>query len=46
MRSPLMLGKPRLEALSAAINEFDFEGARMKLKEVTLEFGANRGQNT
>jgi two-component system sensor histidine kinase/response regulator len=36
----------RLGALNAAINEFDFEGARMKLDEITQEFGANREQNT
>jgi PAS domain S-box-containing protein len=38
--------KSRLDALSAAINEFDFEGARMKLDEITQEFGANREQST
>jgi PAS domain S-box-containing protein len=38
--------KSRLSALSAAINEFDFEGARMKLDEITQESGASREQNT
>jgi two-component system sensor histidine kinase/response regulator len=38
--------KSRLEALGAAINEFDFEGARVKLDEIAQEFGANREQNT
>jgi two-component system sensor histidine kinase/response regulator len=38
--------KSLLEALGAAINEFDFESARMKLDEITQEFGANREQNT
>jgi len=37
--------KSRLEALGTAINEFDFEGARIKLDEITQELGANRGQN-
>ena len=36
----------RLKALSTAINEFDFEGARMKLDEITQQFGANREQKT
>jgi two-component system, sensor histidine kinase and response regulator len=33
--------KPRLSALSAAIDEFDFDGARKKLEEITKEYGAN-----
>ena len=33
--------KPRLSALSAAINEFDFDGARKKLEEIAKEYGAN-----
>jgi len=33
--------KPRLSALSAAISEFDFDGARKKLEEITKEFGTN-----
>ena len=33
--------KPRLSALSAAIDEFDFDEARKKLEEITKEYGAN-----
>ncbi|MGB7465102.1 MAG: hypothetical protein WBW14_19570, partial [Candidatus Acidiferrum sp.] len=33
--------KPRLSALSAAISEFDFDGARKKLDEITKEYSAN-----
>jgi CheY-like chemotaxis protein len=33
--------KPRLSALGAAISEFDFERARMKLDEIAREYGAN-----
>jgi two-component system, sensor histidine kinase and response regulator len=33
--------KPRLSALSAAISQFDFDGARMKLDEITREYGRN-----
>ena len=33
--------KPRLSALSAAIDEFDFDGARKKLEEITKEYGTN-----
>jgi len=33
--------KPRLSALSAAIREFDFDGARMKLDEIAKEYSAN-----
>jgi two-component system, sensor histidine kinase and response regulator len=33
--------KPRLSALSAAISEFDFDGARKKLDEIAKEYGAN-----
>jgi len=36
--------KPRLSALNAAINEFDFEGARKKLDEIEKEYGANGEQ--
>jgi len=31
--------KSRLDALSAAISEFDFEGALLKLNEITSEYG-------
>jgi len=33
--------KSRLEALSTAISEFDFEGALLKLNEITREYGAD-----
>jgi two-component system sensor histidine kinase/response regulator len=33
--------KTRLSALRAAISEFDFDGARKKLDEITKEYGAN-----
>jgi hypothetical protein len=33
--------KSRLSALSAAISEFDFAGARKKLDEIAKEYGAN-----
>jgi two-component system sensor histidine kinase/response regulator len=33
--------KSRLDALSAAISEFDFEGALLKLDEITREYGAD-----
>jgi CheY-like chemotaxis protein len=33
--------KSRLDALRAAINEFDFEGALLKLDEITREYGAD-----
>jgi PAS domain S-box-containing protein len=33
--------KSRLDALSAAISEFDFEGALLKLNEITREYGAD-----
>jgi len=33
--------QPRLSALSAAISEFDFDGARKKLEEIAREYGAN-----
>jgi len=33
--------KPRLSALSAAISEFDFDGARKKLDEIAKEYSAN-----
>lgn len=33
--------KPRLSALSAAISQFDFDGARKKLDEIAKEYGAN-----
>jgi len=36
--------KPRLSALSAAISEFDFDGARMKLDEITNEYSGIWGQ--
>jgi len=36
--------KPRLAALSAAISEFDFDAARMKLDEITKEYGGIWGQ--
>jgi PAS domain S-box-containing protein len=36
--------KPRLSALSAAISEFDFDGARKKLDEIEKEYGANGEQ--
>jgi two-component system sensor histidine kinase/response regulator len=36
--------KPRLSALGAAISEFDFDGARRKLDEITKEYGEIRGQ--
>lgn len=32
---------PRLHALSAAIDEFDFEGALLRLDEIAEEYGAN-----
>jgi hypothetical protein len=32
--------KSRLDALSAVISEFDFEGALLKLDEITREYGA------
>jgi two-component system, sensor histidine kinase and response regulator len=38
------LDKSRLDALSAAISEFDFEGALLKLNEITKEYGADWGQ--
>jgi PAS domain S-box-containing protein len=34
------LDKSRLDSLSAAISEFDFEGALLKLNEITKEYGA------
>ncbi len=37
-------GKLRLTALSEAINEFDFEAARLRLDEIAREFDVNRGQ--
>ena len=37
--------KPRLSALSAAISEFDFDGARKKLDEIAKEYGANWEQS-
>jgi two-component system, sensor histidine kinase and response regulator len=37
--------KPRLSALSAAINEFDFDGARKKLDEIAKEYSANWEQS-
>ena len=33
--------KSRLEALSTTISEFDFEGALLKLNEITREYGAD-----
>jgi CheY-like chemotaxis protein/HPt (histidine-containing phosphotransfer) domain-containing protein len=33
--------KSRLDALSAAISEFDFEGALLKLDEITRKYGAD-----
>jgi PAS domain S-box-containing protein len=36
--------KRQLGALGAAISEFDFEGALVKLNEITKEFGAKWGQ--
>jgi PAS domain S-box-containing protein len=33
--------RSRLSALSAAISEFDFDGARERLDEITKEYGAN-----
>ena len=33
--------QPRLSALSAAISEFDFDGARKSLDEITREYGGN-----
>jgi PAS domain S-box-containing protein len=36
--------KLRLNALRAAINEFDFEGALLKLAEIAKDYGANREQ--
>jgi HPt (histidine-containing phosphotransfer) domain-containing protein len=33
--------KPKLSALSAAIGEFDFGGARKKLEEIIRDYGAN-----
>ena len=33
--------KPKLSALSAAIGEFDFDGARKKLEEIIRDYGAN-----
>jgi len=38
------LDKSRLDALSAAISEFDFDGALLKLNEITKEFDADREQ--
>jgi PAS domain S-box-containing protein len=38
--------KPRLSALGAAISEFDFDGARLKLDEITREYRGNRGPIT
>jgi two-component system, sensor histidine kinase and response regulator len=38
------LDKSRLDALGAAISEFDFEGALLKLKEITKECGADEEQ--
>ncbi|MGC1788680.1 MAG: response regulator, partial [Terriglobales bacterium] len=35
------LDKSRLDALSAAISEFDFEGALVKLNEITREYGVD-----
>jgi HPt (histidine-containing phosphotransfer) domain-containing protein len=35
------VNKLRLDALSAAISEFDFEGALLKLDEITREYGAD-----
>ena len=35
------LDKSRLDALGAAISEFDFEGALVKLNEITREYGAD-----
>jgi PAS domain S-box-containing protein len=36
--------KLRLNALRAAINEFDFDGALLKLAEIAKDYGANREQ--
>jgi len=36
--------KSRLDALSAAVTEFDFEGALLKLIEITKEYGAKWDQ--
>jgi hypothetical protein len=33
--------KPRLNDLGAAINEFDFESALLKLAEIAKDYGAN-----
>jgi two-component system, sensor histidine kinase and response regulator len=38
------LDKSRLDALGAAINEFDFEGALLRLNEITKEYGADGEQ--
>ena len=35
--------QPRLSALSAAISEFDFDGARKSLDEIAREYGGNWG---
>ena len=35
------LDKSRLDALGAAISEFDFEGALLKLNEITREYGTD-----
>jgi two-component system sensor histidine kinase/response regulator len=37
-------GNPRLDALRAAINEFDFENALLKLDEIAKEYGVNEGR--
>jgi two-component system, sensor histidine kinase and response regulator len=36
--------QPRLSALSAAISEFDFDGALLKLDQMTMEYSANLEQ--
>jgi CheY-like chemotaxis protein len=33
--------QPRLDALRAAVSEFDFDGALLKLDQITKEYGAN-----
>jgi two-component system, sensor histidine kinase and response regulator len=40
-----MCDKRRLSALGAAISEFDFEGARKKLDEITKEYGTKWEQS-
>jgi two-component system sensor histidine kinase/response regulator len=37
------IDKARLRALTAAISEFNFDGALLKLDEIAMEYGANWG---